>query len=79
MLVIGPTTGSGEAGEGPTGPSGARGPTGPAGPTGAGVAVAAERVGQVLYSVDGATFEARTPITTRQGWLVNNQGLLLVQ
>lgn len=34
--------------------------------------------GQVLISVDGATFEARQPITSEAGWLVNDEGHLLV-
>lgn len=44
-----------------------------------GSAVPATQVGQVLYSVDGATFTAEVAITSRNGWLVNNSGLLLVQ
>lgn len=38
----------------------------------------AECVGQVLYSTDGLVFQAALPITSNQGWLVNEQGLLLV-
>ncbi len=39
---------------------------------------AATIVGQVLYSKDGATFEAVTPLTSSGGWLVNDDGLLLI-
>lgn len=35
-------------------------------------------VGQVLYSKDGTTFEAVTPLTSSGGWLVNDDGLLLI-
>lgn len=35
-------------------------------------------VGQVLFSVDGSTFTVRQPITTEEGWLVNDEGHLLV-
>jgi hypothetical protein len=38
----------------------------------------ASSVGQVLYSVDGTTFESKTPLTSRHGWLVNRDGILLV-
>jgi len=38
----------------------------------------ANQVGQVLYSVDGINFKAETPITSANGWLVNDQGYLLV-
>ena len=33
---------------------------------------------QVLYSVDGSTFQPALPVTSVQGWLVNNQGCLIV-
>ena len=39
---------------------------------------AATQVGQVLFSVDGSTFVAELPITGPQGWLVNNDGILIV-
>lgn len=42
------------------------------------VDVAAQCVGQVFFSVDGQTFQPALPITSSQGWLVNNQGLLIV-
>lgn len=38
----------------------------------------ANDIGQVLLSVDGATFEVRLPITSEAGWLVNDDGHLLV-
>lgn len=35
--------------------------------------------GQVLYSLDGVTFTAQLPVTTEEdGWLVNEEGLLIV-
>lgn len=38
------------------------------------------RVGQVLYSDDGLTFEVRTPVvSTTHGWMTNDKGLLLVK
>ena len=94
MLIIGPTTDPGAADQGPqgatgpTGPAGVAGAAGIAGPTGAtgpagdgtGASLPpAELVGQVLYSVDGESFEPRLPVTSREGWLVNNSGVLLVQ
>jgi hypothetical protein len=42
------------------------------------VNVAAECVGQVFFSVDGSTFQPALPITSSQGWLVNDQGILIV-
>lgn len=42
------------------------------------VNVAAECIGQVFFSVDGQTFQPALPITTNQGWLVNDQGTLIV-
>ena len=39
--------------------------------------VPATEAGQVLLSLDGSTFEAALPLTSRNGWLVNNSGLLL--
>lgn len=38
----------------------------------------ATAVGQVLISIDGNTFERALPVTSNQGWLVNDQGILLV-
>ncbi len=35
-------------------------------------------IGQVLFSVDGETFEVVQPVTSNQGWLVNDQGILIV-
>ncbi len=37
-----------------------------------------DQVGQVILSLDGVTFETRQPITTEAGWLVNDEGHLLV-
>ena len=34
--------------------------------------------GQVLYSEDGATFTAEQPLTSQDGWLVNDQGILII-
>lgn len=42
------------------------------------VDVAAQCVGQVLYSINGVNFIAALPITSNQGWLVNDQGILIV-
>ena len=39
---------------------------------------AATQKGEVLFSVDGVSFEVKLPITTKNGWLCNNDGLLLV-
>ena len=39
---------------------------------------AATLVGQVLFSINGTTFQRALPITTIQGWLVNDAGYLLV-
>jgi hypothetical protein len=36
-------------------------------------------IGQVLFSVDGETFEVVQPVTSNQGWLVNDQGILIVK
>lgn len=38
----------------------------------------ATEIGQVLLSLNGLTFDAVTPITTDEGWLVNDQGDLQV-
>lgn len=40
--------------------------------------VPATAIGQVLFTVDGTAFAAEQPLTSDQGWLVNNQGILLV-
>ena len=34
--------------------------------------------GQVLFSVDGASFTIELPLTSPDGWLVNEAGLLIV-
>jgi hypothetical protein len=39
----------------------------------------ATRVGQVIFSVDGARFTVEDPITSAEGWLVNSEGVLLVE
>lgn len=46
--------------------------------TGGGALPAATDVGQVLFSLDGLTFEVAQPLTSDQGWLVNDEGTLLV-
>lgn len=40
---------------------------------------AASTVGQVLYSTDGSAFTAEKPVTSEDGWLVNESGLLIVE
>ena len=35
--------------------------------------------GQVLYAETDTAFAARTPITSRMGWMVNGEGQLLVK
>lgn len=40
--------------------------------------IPATEVGQVLISVDGLTFSAHLPLTSVNGWLVNDPGLMLV-
>jgi hypothetical protein len=45
---------------------------------GGGVPIAAQTVGQVLFSINGSTFTPSLPITSNQGWLVNDQGILVV-
>jgi len=39
---------------------------------------AATAIGEVLFSVDGATFTVNTPLTSSEGWLVAGDGTLLV-
>lgn len=38
----------------------------------------ADQIGQVLYSTDGIFFRAELPVTGPEGWLVNNDGILIV-
>jgi hypothetical protein len=38
----------------------------------------ATQVGEVLYTVNGTTFSVQHPLTGLAGWLVNDEGLLLV-
>lgn len=46
---------------------------------GGGASIPATKEGQVLYSEDGSTFVPRTPITGNFGWMINEQGQLLVR
>ncbi len=39
---------------------------------------AATDEGQVLYSLDGLTFTAQQPLVSSDGWLTNDDGILLV-
>jgi len=39
---------------------------------------AASQVGQVLYSIDGETFQKALPVTSCGGWLINNCGIHIV-
>lgn len=40
---------------------------------------AASTIGQVLFSIDGATFTAQLPVTDEAGWLVDETtGILIV-
>jgi len=45
---------------------------------GSGGTIPATQVGQVLFSVDGSTFTAELPVTADGGWLVSDQGVLIV-
>jgi hypothetical protein len=38
----------------------------------------ATQIGQVLFSIDGTEFTVQVPVTNPGGWLVNNEGILLV-
>ncbi len=38
----------------------------------------ATQVGQVLYSTDGSSFSVQLPLASCEGWLVNDEGILLV-
>jgi hypothetical protein len=38
----------------------------------------ASQIGQVLFCVDGSKFVRSMPVTSSQGWLVNNSGVLIV-
>lgn len=40
---------------------------------------AATMVGQVLFSINGITFQRALPITTTEGWVVNDLGYLIVR
>jgi hypothetical protein len=80
----GPKGDKGDPGDpGPPGPQGDPGPMGPPGPKGdpgddATFPVVPTRVGQILMSLDGATFVAVMPVTSDDGWLVNDEGYLLI-
>lgn len=39
---------------------------------------AATQIGNVLYSLNGATFTNQTPLTSTEGWLVMEDGVLMV-
>lgn len=39
----------------------------------------ASEVGQILFSVNGVVFEKALPVTTTEGWLVNDLGYLIVK
>jgi hypothetical protein len=45
---------------------------------GAGTLPDATCCGQILYSVDGLTFQRALPITSKVGWLVNRSGIHIV-
>jgi len=45
---------------------------------GGGALPPATQVGQVLFSADGTSFTVEVPITSCDGWLVNDDGVLLV-
>lgn len=38
----------------------------------------ATQIGQILFSVDGSSFTAQLPITSEDGWLVNDNDILIV-
>ncbi len=46
--------------------------------SGAGGLPTATSIGQVLYSIDGATFTAQQPLTNSSGWMVSDAGILIV-
>lgn len=39
---------------------------------------AATQVGQVLFSIDGSSFTVELPVTNPFGWIVNDEGILIV-
>jgi hypothetical protein len=41
--------------------------------------VVSSSLGQVIFSVDGVRFTVEDPITSAEGWLVNSEGVLLVE
>ncbi len=48
-------------------------------PRGGGALPPTSEVGQVLYSENGTSLTVQTALTSCDGWLVNDQGLLLVK
>jgi hypothetical protein len=77
--------GSGGGTPGPPGPAGPAGATGSQGEKGdkgdtgdPGPTPEPDTVGQVLYCGDGSTFTVETPLTNEYGWMVNDDGILLV-
>lgn len=38
----------------------------------------ADAIGQIIISVDGISFSVQTPLVGDDGWLINDQGVLLV-
>lgn len=36
------------------------------------------QIGQILYSIDGTSFTVQLPLTGPGGWLINDDGILLV-
>jgi len=47
-------------------------------PRGGGGLPPATEQGQILYSIDGTSFEPYKPVASSGGWLFNNFGLLIV-
>ena len=40
--------------------------------------IPATQIGQVLLSIDGVNFSAQLPLTSPNGWLVSDLGIMLV-
>lgn len=38
----------------------------------------ASQIGQILFSIDGSSFTAQLPVTSQEGWLANDDGILLI-
>jgi hypothetical protein len=45
---------------------------------GSGSLPSATQVGQILASIDGSNFSVQLPLTSCEGWLLNEEGVLLV-